>query len=37
MKASELFNAMNTTDADNENKTRRFVPISNPATAAPAD
>jgi Phytochelatin synthase len=36
MKASELFNAMNTT-ADNENKTRGFVLISKPVTTAPAN
>ncbi len=32
--ASDLFDAMNTTDADNDNKTRGYVLIANTATAA---
>lgn len=36
--APELFNAMNTTDADNENKTRGYVLVSKSgSTAAPAN
>jgi len=34
--ASDLFDAMNTTDASNDNKTRGYVLISKSATATPA-
>jgi hypothetical protein len=36
VKASDLFDAMNTTDASNDNKTRGYVLIAKSAAATPA-
>jgi hypothetical protein len=36
VKASDLFDAMNTTDADNDNKTRGYVLVAKTGAAAPA-